>query len=63
VAYLLFASEVTQLHITVHTGDAESLEQYVDLTTADEVTTDTAEAEPLSFPFDLLATVNVPDHI
>jgi hypothetical protein len=55
VAHLPSASEVAQLHITVHTGEAESFEQYLDLTTADEVTIDTGQAEPLLLPFDVMA--------
>ncbi len=63
VAHLPSASEVAQLHITVHTGEAESFEEYLDLTTADEVTIDTGQAEPLSLPFDVMATVDGPGHI
>ena len=63
VAHLPSASEVAQLHITVHTGEAESLEQYLDLTSADEVTIYTGEAEPLSLPFDVMATVDGAGHM
>lgn len=63
VAHLPTASEVAQLHITVHTGEAESLEQYLDLTTADEVTIDTGKTQPLSIPFDTMATVDGAGHI
>lgn len=62
VAHTPSVSEISQLHITVHTGEAESLEQYLDLTTADEVTIDTGEAEPLSLPFEVMATVDGPGH-
>lgn len=62
VAHLPSASEVAQLHITVHTGEADSLEQSLDLTTADEVAVDTGEAEPLSVPFDVMATVDGAGH-
>jgi hypothetical protein len=48
VAHIPSASDVSQLHITVHTGEAESFEQYLDLTTTDEVLIDTGEADPLS---------------
>jgi len=63
VAHLPSASEVAQLHITVHTGEAESLEQYLDLTPADEVTIDTGETEAFSLPFDVMATVDGAGHI
>jgi hypothetical protein len=63
VAHMPSVSEVSQLHITVHTGEAESLEQYLDLTTADEITIDTGEAEPLALPFEVMATVDGPGHI
>ncbi len=63
VAHLPSASDVAQLHITVHTGEAESLEQYLDFTSADEVTIDTGQAEPLSLPFDVMATVDGAGHI
>lgn len=63
VAHLPSASEVAQLHITVHTGEAESLEQYLDLTPADELMIDTGRAEPLSLPFDVMATVDGAGHI
>jgi hypothetical protein len=63
VAHLPSASEVAQLYITVHTGDAESFEEYLDLPTADEVMIDTGEAEPLSLPFDVMATVDGAGHI
>ena len=63
VAYLPSASDVSQLHLTVHTGEADSMEQYLDLTTADEVAIDIDEAEPLSLPFDLMATVDGAGHL
>jgi hypothetical protein len=63
VAHLPSASDVSQLHITVHTGEAESLEQYLDFPTADEVTIDTGQAEPLSLSFDVMATVDGAGHI
>jgi hypothetical protein len=63
VTHIPSASDVSQLHITVHTGEAESLEQYLDFTSADEVTIDTGKAEPLSLPFDVMATVDGAGHI
>ena len=63
VTHLPSASEVSQLHITVHTDEAKSLEHYLDLTTADEVTIDTGGAEPLSLPFEVMATVDGPGNI
>jgi hypothetical protein len=54
---------LTQLIISVHTDEAESLEQYIDPANADEVTIDTDEAEPLSIPFDIIATFDGPGHI
>jgi hypothetical protein len=63
VAHPPYASEVNQLHITVHTGDAESYAEYLDLTTADDVTIDTGDAEPPSLPFEVIATVDGAGHI
>ena len=63
VCHLVSASDVDQLVITVHTGEAESFEQSLDLTTADEVTIDVGEAEPLSLPFDVIATVDGAGHM
>lgn len=63
VTHIPSASDVSQLHITVHTGEAESLEQYLDLTTADEVTIDTGEVDPLPLPFNMIATVDGAGHI
>lgn len=63
VAHLPYASKVDQLHITAHTGEAESFEDYLDLTTADEVTIDTGETEPITLPFDVMATVHGAGHI
>jgi hypothetical protein len=63
IAEIHVAHSPSLLHITVHTGEAESLEQYLDLTSADEVTIDTGEANPLSFPFFVTATLFGPGHI
>ena len=63
VAHLPSPSEIARLHITVHTGEAESFEEYLDLTSADEVTIDAGETEPLSLPFDVMATVDGAGHI
>ena len=63
VAHLPIASKVSQLHITVHTGEAESLEQYIEITPADEVAIDIGETEPLSIPFQVMATFDGPGHI
>lgn len=63
VAHIPSTSDVSQLHITVHTGEAESLEQYLDPMTPDEVTIDVGEADPLSIPFNIIATVDGAGHI
>ena len=63
VAHLPSASEVAQLHITVHTGDAESYGEYLDLTSADKVTIDTGQAELLTLPYDVITTVDGPGHM
>jgi hypothetical protein len=63
VAHLPSASEVTKLHITVRTGEADSMKQYLDVTTADKVMIDIGDAEPLLLPFDAMATVDGPGHI
>lgn len=63
VAHIPSASEVAQLHIIVHTGEADSMEQYLDFTSADEVIIDTGKEDPLSIPFDMIATVDGPGHI
>jgi hypothetical protein len=53
----------SQLIVIVHSGEAESFEQHLDLTSADEVTINTGEANPLSLPFDMMATYQGPGHI
>jgi hypothetical protein len=63
VAHLLSPSEIARLHITVHTGEAESFEEYLDLTSSDEVTIDAGGTEPLSLPFDVMVTVDGAGHI
>jgi hypothetical protein len=63
VDHMSSASEVTHLHITVHTGEAMSLQQNLDLTTASEVTVDMGEPESLSLPFEVMATFDGPGHI
>jgi hypothetical protein len=63
VAHLPSASEVAQLHITVHTGDADSREEYLDVTTADKVMIDIGDAEPLLLPFDVMATIGLAGHL
>jgi hypothetical protein len=63
VAHIPPASEVAALHITIHTSEAKLLVQSLDLTTADEVTIDVGEAEPLSLPFNVIATVDGAGHM
>jgi hypothetical protein len=63
VAHLPSASEVDQLSITVHTGKAESFEQYVEIASVEEATIDVGEAEPLCVPFEVVATLDGPGHV
>ena len=45
------------------TNRADSFEQYLDVTTADEVVIEAGEAESFSLPFDVMATVDGAGHI
>ena len=63
IAHLPSASEVSQLYITVHTDEAESYEQSVNLSSADEVTIDIGENKSVSLPFDVIATFDGPGHL
>ena len=63
VAHLPSASDVSQLIFTVHTGEADSFEQFVTVASAEEVTIDVGEADPLSLSYDVIATVDGVGHI
>ncbi|AEN07309.1 hypothetical protein Halar_0034 (plasmid) [halophilic archaeon DL31] len=63
VAHLPTVTDVSKLHITIHTDEAESLEQYIELTAADEVIVDIGEDEPVILPFQVMATFDGPGHI
>lgn len=63
VAHLPTPSEVSQLWITVHTGDADSLEKYLDVSPATHVTIDTGNNSPLRLPYTAIATFDGPGHI
>lgn len=64
VAHSPSALDVSWLHITVHTTEAESLRQPLEITTAEksEVMIDTGRAESLSVPFDVMATIDGAGH-
>jgi hypothetical protein len=63
VAHLPTASEGAQLVITVHTGEVDSFEQFVTVASAEEVTIDVGNADPLSLPYDVITTVDGAGHI
>ncbi|CCC41481.1 hypothetical protein [Haloquadratum walsbyi] len=63
VCHLVSASDVDQLVITVHTGEAESFEQFVTVASAEKVMIDVGEADPLTLPYDVIATVDGPGHM
>jgi len=63
VAHLPLAPNVSDLHITVHTGEAESFEEYIEITSAEEVMVDIGENKSVSLPFDVMATCDGPGHI
>ena len=63
VAHPPSTSNVSKLILTVHTGDAELFEQYVEIDSADKVMIDVSGADPLSLPYDVMATVDGPGHI
>jgi len=63
VAHLPLAPNVSDLHITVHTDEAESFEEYIEITSADEVVVDIGESKSVSLPFDVRATCDGPGHI
>jgi hypothetical protein len=60
VHHLPSATEVSQLIIKVHTGDADSFEEYVDLVPASDVTIDVGQSDPLKLPYDIMATMDGP---
>jgi hypothetical protein len=64
VAHAPSALDVSWLHITVHTTEADSLKQSLEITTAEKsaVMVDTGRAKPLSIPFDVMATIDGPGH-
>ncbi len=63
VAHLPSASDVSQILLTVHTGEADSLEQFVTVASAEEVTIDVGNADPLSLPYDVITTVDGAGHM
>ena len=63
IAHLPSVSEVSQLYITVHTNEAESYEQSVNVSSADEVTIDIGEDEPVCLPFNVIITLDGPGHL
>ena len=63
VAHLPLAPNVSDLRITVHTDEAESFEEYIEITSAEEVMVDIGENKSVSLPFDVMATCDGPGHI
>ncbi|ERG94136.1 MAG: hypothetical protein J07HQW2_00570 [Haloquadratum walsbyi J07HQW2] len=56
-------SKVDQMQLIIHTAEVDSTEEYLDLTTANELVIDAGEAEPLLFPFNLMATIALPGYL
>jgi hypothetical protein len=63
IAHLPILPEVSELRITVHAGDADSREEYLDVSPATHVTIDTADEVPLQLPYTVVATFNGPGHV
>jgi hypothetical protein len=62
IAHIPSVSDVSQLHITVHTGDVDSYVQNPNLTVADETTIRIAEDEELAIPFAITVTCDGTGH-
>lgn len=63
VAHLPTLPDVSELWITVHTEDADSLEEYLDVSSATHVTIDTGDEAPLRLPYTVIATFAGPGHV
>jgi hypothetical protein len=63
VAHLPTPSEVSKLLITVHAGDATSLEEYLDVSSATYVTIDTGKNSTKRLPYTVVATFDGPGHV
>jgi len=62
-AHLPTLPDVSELWITVHTEDADSLEEYLDVSSATHVTIDTGDEAPLRLPYTVIATFAGPGHV
>lgn len=63
VAHLPTIDNVSELCFTVHTGEAESYEQYIEVSSADKVMVDAEDEEPITVPFKVIATFHGPGHV
>lgn len=63
VAHLPTLSEVSKLWITVHAEDADSLEEYLNVSSATHVTIDTGNNSTKRLPYTVVATFAGPGHI
>lgn len=61
-AHLPTLPDVSELWITVHAGDAESFEEYLDVSSATHVIIDTGDEAPLRLPYTTIATFDGPGH-
>jgi hypothetical protein len=62
VAHIPSVSDISQLHITVHTAEVDSYVQSPNLTVADEATVRIGEDEELAIPFAITVTCDGPGH-
>jgi hypothetical protein len=63
VSHLLLSGEITRLDITVHTGEASSGEDYLDIASETNTVIDTGEETPLQLPYTVMATNLGPGHV
>lgn len=63
VGHLPTLADVSELWITVHTWEADSLEEYADVSSATHVIIDTGDETPLRFPYTVVATFDGPGHV
>ncbi|MBX0284750.1 hypothetical protein EGH22_00265 [Halomicroarcula sp. F28] len=62
VAEIYVWHRLSEFHITVHTGEAEGIEQYIEMP-YDRIEVDIGESDPLSVEYGVIATYYGPGHM
>jgi len=62
VAEIYVWHRLSEFHITVHTGEAEGIEQYIEMP-YDRIELDIGESDPLSVEYNIMATYYGPGHM